>query len=1234
MADNPLKYRDFITPDDSITQLITQLTSAGAKFDEMYGKIQAQASKTEAAIRKSTGATKEGQEVIAREIPKVDELAKAQEKLAKSRAENAIELTKLKALQQEQNVINKLTVKLNASQIGSYNRLSAQYSLNKIELNKMTDAQRSATTYGKDLEASTKRIYTQMNIAQKATGKFTLQVGNYKLATKETNKELKALNVTYQNNIKELRKLANAQDTDSTKKKKLLADTRALRKEMAQMKTAQAGAAQGTGVMTRAAAGLGSSLKSLAGMYLGLAGARKLWTSFTDTVIGFEKQMSSLKAISGATGDEFNDLEEDAKRLGAATTKTAIEVGALQTEYAKLGFTTDEILAATEATILLAEATGEDVAMAAQIAGATIRGFGKDAAETGQVVDVMAKSFTSSALNLERFAESMKLVAPVAKAAKVPLEVVTAALSALADAGIHGSIAGTAMRRILTEFDASGKPFGEQLDALAKKGLTLADANDEVGRRAMTALLVLSENTDKINELTTAYDEAGGSAKAMADIQRDNVAGALELAGSAWAGFNLAITEGGSIMRTVIDATTDLFNWMTKHALVIKNVSKFLLLGAIAWGTYKLAILAAKSATLLSIRSTYADIAAKGLQATATNVATGAMRALNVAVKANPIGILLTLLITAASAFSLFAADADVATESVANFNDEVEQNKFESLIEDIVTGSMGDFGKSLDKIGAKVKTLSETDLTALADNAARMVRETNREFENLEPEFKTDESFKEDFDRTKKFYQDIIDLAKEEQKKFRTVDPTTTDPKEAEKIRALELSLMEAGEDKEFAVLRASFEKKRVLFEKYGLDTLALENWAAIEGDKIREKYRKKEEKAEADKAAKEARATKKAVAAAKVISDAKLAGFQEQKDLTLSEIDLMKVTEAEKTKLRVAAEIDRIKKVLALNKAGGLELSKAQVKIMENQIKKLEGTMVAKSDEDIDLYSLAGINLDDDKKDAINESTQFAIGQVSSFLASKVQAAEAAVEASNREVEAAENNLDREIENRNAGFASNVTLANKELAMAKKNQNKALKEQEKAQKAQIVADSLVQASSLVTASAKIWGQLGFPWAIPALAVMWGSFAASKAQAFQATKQKKFADGGMGIIEGGSHASGDDVHFGSSADGTERRAEGGEAWAVFSKSKTQKYRKILPGIVNSLNKGTFEKRFMGSYNTDGLNVNVQSQGSDLSRLEGSVEAIKRQGERRYHVDAQGRTVEIYKNLKRTYNAN
>jgi hypothetical protein len=273
----------------------------------------------------------------------------------------------------------------------------------------------------------------------------------------------------------------------------------------------------------------------------------------------FEATMSEVRAITGATGQEFDALDKDARRLGASTKFTATQVGQLQVAYGRLGFTTKEILNATEATLDLAAATGEDLAKSADVAGSTVRGFGLNAKETQRVVDVMAASFNKTALGLDNFTESMKYVAPVANAAGATVEETTAFLGTLADAGIRGSMAGTALRKIFTDMTNDGRPLRDRLAELAKKGITLQDSFDEVGRTAQTALLVLSKNTDKSDELTKSFQNVSGEAAKMARIMQDNLTGDVTKLTSAWEGLILKMSNT-SWMRTVTKDLTGILN--------------------------------------------------------------------------------------------------------------------------------------------------------------------------------------------------------------------------------------------------------------------------------------------------------------------------------------------------------------------------------------------------------------------------------------------------------------------------------------------------------------------------------------------------------------------------------------------------------------------------------------------------------------------------------------------------
>lgn len=282
--------------------------------------------------------------------------------------------------------------------------------------------------------------------------------------------------------------------------------------------------------------------------------------------ISFERGLSQLKAISGATADDMERLSNQAKALGSATKFTADEVVELQTEFARLGFNTMQIQDVTEATLNLASAAGVELAEAAEVAGSTLRGFGLSTSETQRVVDVMAKSFSESSLNMERFRESMKLVAPIAKTVKVDIEQSSAAIAVLANRGITGSLAGTQLRRVMSDLaQKTGVSFRDSLDLTADRlakatgdAEKLAIAKELVGDRAKGSLIALAENREELDKLTTSFDNAEGAAATMAATIEDNLQGDITKLTSAIDGFFKKLEDGSGGMNTMARAATRL----------------------------------------------------------------------------------------------------------------------------------------------------------------------------------------------------------------------------------------------------------------------------------------------------------------------------------------------------------------------------------------------------------------------------------------------------------------------------------------------------------------------------------------------------------------------------------------------------------------------------------------------------------------------------------------------------
>lgn len=337
----------------------------------------------------------------------------------------------------------------------------------------------------------------------------------------------------------------------------------------------------------------------------------------------------------------------------------------------------------------------------------------------------------------------------------------------------------------------------------------------------------------------------------------------------------------------------------------------------------------------------------------------------------------------------------------------------------------------------------------------------------------------------------------------------------------------------------------------------------------------------------------------------------------------------ENRKTDMRLKAEKKRLQALLDLYQRDGKILTDAEVQTIKNSIAQVDQE-IEKNTKGRDLYDILGFNLTDDQKEGISEAFSFAMDNLSEYLDAWVQAAEKKAQIAEKEVDNAKSVLDAEIEARNNGYASNVAQAQKELELAKRTQQRALQEQQRAQKAQQALATVQQATNLVSASALIWSQLGFPWAIPAIAVMWGSFAAAKIKAAQVASQadEEYGEGTVELLEGGSHQSGNDIDLGRKRNGQRRRAEGGEFFAVINKRSSRRFRHMIPDVINSLNDGTFAQKYARAYDDGGINVSLQ-QAPDIRSLSDDVRMIREQGEQSSTFDANGNEVIRYKNLKR-----
>ena len=376
-------------------------------------------------------------------------------------------------------------------------------------------------------------------------------------------------------------------------------------------------------------------------------------------------------------------------------------------------------------------------------------------------------------------------------------------------------------------------------------------------------------------------------------------------------------------------------------------------------------------------------------------------------------------------------------------------------------------------------------------------------------------------------------------------------------------------------------------------------------------------------------------------------MSSFDEQQALDEAVFNEVKRSETEITRFKLEQEKARWQEQIRLAEAGGLDWSQAQIDAAKATVKGIDRELSELDDfiKNIGKKGLGGtllekLGFDDDQIDALKDAVNIVIEQLQSIMDAEVELAEQAVEAAEARVEAAQKAYDAEVEARNNGYANNVATAKKELEQEKKNQQEKQKMLQAAQKRQEAVNTVTQASSLVTASANLWSSfssipiVGPALALAAIATMWTSFAVAKIKAKQVTASQsdEYGEGGLEFLEGGSHASGDDIDLGVRNKKKHRmRAEGGEALAIISKKRTRKYKKILPDVIDSLNKGTFEDKYLNAFaSSDGLSISLNSNGNmDLSKIEDDVRSIRKQSETKYYALPNGAVVIQHKNVKR-----
>jgi TP901 family phage tail tape measure protein len=501
-----------------------------------------------------------------------------EKQLAVANSTKASDLAQLKLLTQEQLKNVKAEAKAELERLGVIKNEVALRKKAAEEKKRIAAEEKRIILENKKLEKDQarqqKETDKQLAASRKAAAKENAILANaYKSLTRDTNKaqaEFKRLAAQFGVNSKEAKNARNSFEKLDTKLRTVNDAARDGRRDVGRYGTAFSK--------------LGGILKSglgFLGITAGIAGITRLIGGAVNIFKDFEQANSKLQSVLGATSDEMDKLKVQAKELGSVTSFTASAVTELQTEFAKLGFPTSDILNMTESTLDAAAAMGSGLGEQAALTGATIKAFGLSSKDAARVNDVLAKSTSRSALDFSKLNASMSTIAPVASKLGFGLEDTVALLGNLSDSGFDASTAATATRNIMLKLADSSSVLGKRLkepvrdlpslvkglNQLKNEGVDLSEALELTDVRSVAAFSTFLSGTDSLEKLSSELNNANGAAKEMADTMLDNLAGDTVKAQSAIEGLVLSLEDGtgalNGFFRSVVQGFTEFIGILT-----------------------------------------------------------------------------------------------------------------------------------------------------------------------------------------------------------------------------------------------------------------------------------------------------------------------------------------------------------------------------------------------------------------------------------------------------------------------------------------------------------------------------------------------------------------------------------------------------------------------------------------------------------------------------------------------
>lgn len=1085
----------------------------------------------------------------------VDPLAQAQEKLAYAQSEENQQLKLYSTQIREANQIAQLQATIANSAEGSYNRLSAQYALNKIRLNQMSAAEREAADSGKKLEAETNAIYQQMIKLQEATGNYRLSVGHYQ-------KTWDGLGISISQVVRELPAAAVSLNTFflgiSNNIPMVVDEISRLR---AQNKALQA-EGKATVSVTR------SIVKALFSWNTVLVILLTVFSMFGQDIINWianlfkaEKQVMSFREQLEALTEELKKNTGGYGDNVVAFRKLTSQWEKLTDDKQRLQWVKDNVSEFNKLGIAVNDVNDAEVA------------FNSGTPQILEALKLRARATAAMSLASQKYEEALQKNEEALLKEQQPstfLETTSDYFSAVG-AGFVGpesdlSLETRLAKRRNQQREENIASLRRERDALEKEGdafFDLADGYNTAADELVKALGLFGKartagDGREPRDLTRTINQND------IKIQREYEKSVTELLKDEYAKRRKAAAD------QVQDENNKLREMYRLNEEYVKNVD----------GKYK---------KLTEDQKKQIDRQQELITKTIANN----LRALDLQLQ--QIQNEQKVASLQAQRNTINPTDASAATEAAQNQESTVTTSV-------VVTRYASQMEASL----VEERKLMEENL----DLEYALILDTNKRLlEAGDDQARSEEEI-------------LIELNKKKLELWSEYDQKILDARERDIENQLEL--VKKGSEDELNLLLQQNEVRR---------QLALAQNAAKPAE---QQVSTSVINAQFDKSA------------AQTKGSFQMTSFDEQQALDEAVFNEVKRSETEITRFKLEQEKARWQEQIRLAEAGGLDWSQAQIDAAKATVKGIDRELSELDDfiKNIGKKGLGGtllekLGFDDDQIDALKDAVNIVIEQLQSIMDAEVQLAEQAVEAAEKRVEAAQKAYDAEVEARNNGYANNVATAKKELEQEKKNQQQKQKQLEAAQKRQEALNTVIQASSLTTASANLWSSfssipiVGPALALAAIATMWTSFAVAKVKAKQVTasQSEEYGEGGLEFLEGGSHASGNDIDLHTkNSKHKNMRAEGGEALAIINKHKTRKYRKILPDVIDSFNKGTFEDKYLKAFDgSDELSVSLNANGSniDLSKLEDDVRSIRKQNEVKYYTMPNGTVVMQYKNIKR-----